>query len=88
MSTKNATEQKMAKRQTKAQFNHAVADSIMNTFVSTIRTRQERQGYNREDTAAYALGYLQSMMATFMVQNPQMMADVADRLNTITKEMQ
>ena len=78
----------MAKRQTKAQVNHAVADAIMTTFVATIRTRQERQGYNREDTSAYALGYLQSMMATFMVQHPQMMADVAYRLNTITKEMQ
>ena len=76
----------MAKRQTKAQFNHAVADSIMTTFVETIRARQASEGYHRGDTAAYALGYLQSMMATFMVQHPQMMADVAHRLTTITKE--
>lgn len=76
----------MAKRQTKAQFNHAVADSIMTTFVETIRAKQAKEGYDRGDTAAYALGYLQSMMATFMVQHPQMMADVADRLTRITKE--
>ena len=76
----------MAKRQTKAQFNHAVADSIMTTFVKTIRDRQASEGYDSGDTAAYALGYLQSMMATFMVQHPQMMADVADRLARITSK--
>jgi len=76
----------MAKRQTKAEINHAVADSIMTTFVETIRARQASVGYERGDTAAYALGYLQSMMATFMVQNPKIMADVADRLKYISKE--
>lgn len=76
----------MAKRQTKSQFNHAVADSIMTTFVETIRARQAKEGYARGDTAAYALGYLQSMMATFMVQHPKMMADVADRLVQITSK--
>ena len=76
----------MAKRQTKSQFNHAVADSIMTTFIETIRAKQAKEGYDHGDTAAYALGYLQSMMATFMVQHPQMMADVADRLARITSK--
>lgn len=76
----------MAKRQTKSQFNHAVADSMMTAFVETIRARQAKEGYDSGDTAAYALGYLQSMMATFMVQHPKMMADVADRLARITSK--
>lgn len=76
----------MTKRQSKTQFNHSVADSIMTTFVETIRARQAREGYERGDTAAYALGYLQSMMATFMVQHPKIMADVADRLKSISKD--
>jgi len=76
----------MAKRQTKSQSNFEVADSIMTTFVLTLRKREESKGTTSNDSALFTIGYLQSMMATFMAQHPQMMADVAHRLTTITKE--
>jgi hypothetical protein len=78
---------KMTKRQSKAQISHSVADSVMTTFVETLRSRQAKQGYEHRDTAAYALGYLQAMFTSIMAQDPKVLSEVADRLKYISKEV-
>lgn len=71
----------------KVALNRQMAQSIMSTFVVTLRARQERKGDDSTGSAYYAVGYLESMMADIMAENPKIMAKMVERLNTITKDM-